>query len=379
MAGPVQVVYDNRPRLSDAFGDLANVIRQGNQQESQQNQQQALAIMHYMAAKSATPQQWAQTRQHLQESNPEIADLIPDIGPWDPTAEDNLSALITKLTQEAADRIAAGKGTQQDYMLVYNQKAIGTEGGLKNTMYDRLNQPPASAPPPTSNPNDLVGTQPQQGGDLASILSGAGAPPPPPDLQHQAATNAFGITQTADQQTKSTETNRHNVADEGFQDRRATAYEGAEGARGQASLATAGHQNALTEYTKEGMDPNSGRTQTQIKIRQSVPPKTSAANDPIAIARKRIADLNKAADAADAKAAASKNKDVAQALREQATAFRSRAVNIQNTIGPQAPVRHVIMGRDGSFTPLNSAPPPPDDEEDQQDQEPSSNSVEANQ
>lgn len=384
MPGPVQVVYDNRPRMSDAIGNLYQTLR-GNQQrddaaKQQQatgKQQQAHAVMQYLVSKKASPQQWEQVRQNIAASDPEIASYIPSLGAVDESGQERLDAITTQLSQDAAARIQSGKGSQMDHMIVFNQKAIGTEGGLKNTMYDRL----GSAPRPSTlsgNGRSRLGAI-ISGEDDGAMDVGPTEEPPQPTMQDRAASNAFGITPTAYESGRMGETRRHNVAGEGeteryhagrlgFESQRTGAYVGAKGAQTRAS-------NAIADVREQQTDPNSGWTETQTKIRQG---SGRGAKDMV---QQQIEDYNKNLrklsaqeqtlitqynEAVAAKDEKKKTKAWAGVTSVRGTMkglMQSRAALIQQGGGRVGGNQHFVMGPDGKMAPI-SAPPPPDENED---------------
>jgi len=123
-----QVITNNRPRLSDAIGGLANVIRGRSDKaaadEDSKARARADAVMQYAIARKANPQQLRAVRSQLAQADPSAARYIPNIEDLPP---DEFEEAKRQVQIEAANRMKGGTATNTDPTIVFNTGEVGKE------------------------------------------------------------------------------------------------------------------------------------------------------------------------------------------------------------------------------------------------------------
>jgi len=123
-----QVITNNRPRLSDAIGGLANVIRGRSDKaaadEDSKARARASAVMQYAIARKANPQQLRAVRSQLAQADPTAAQYIPNIEDLPP---DEFEEAKRQIQIEAANRMKGGTATNTDPTIVFNTDEVGKE------------------------------------------------------------------------------------------------------------------------------------------------------------------------------------------------------------------------------------------------------------
>lgn len=182
----MQIIQSNRPRYSDAIGQLADVVRQGKMADQENQRQQdviqgqkdiatqktaaeqakarADAIQTVLLNKDADQQSWARAHEILRSSDPEAAKWIPDISSLPESQfqqakrslamqDVNLQSQQTQIRSGEAAKMIAGTPNRTSAALVFNPGSAGTSPFNQSQLADVLGGRFSSKPP---SPDELA-------------------------------------------------------------------------------------------------------------------------------------------------------------------------------------------------------------------------------